>query len=246
MTKNSSLLQRVAEPIQRFFLHKPQDIRSKTYRDLSTRQIFERIYARQTWGTAADHARFFSGPGSHEPAVVEPYVETVKAFLCDMGPAPDVVDLGCGDFNIGRQVRDVCGIYIACDIVPALIDANRERFAALDVDFRVCDLTDDKLPAGEVVFIRQVLQHLSNEQIMQALPRIEHGFRHVVLTEHLPAASGFRPNLDKPTGPDTRLHQNSGVVLTAAPFNLQVRSERVLCEVPQFGGVIRTTAYELV
>jgi SAM-dependent methyltransferase len=245
MPKKSSLLRRLSERIKRVFFRKPEKPRSKPSRDLSTRQLFEHIYARQKWGTAAHHARFFSGPGSHEPDVVEPYVEAVRAFLRDMAPAPDVVDLGCGDFNIGRQVRDACGTYIACDIVPALITHNRERFAALDVDFRVVDLTDDELPAGEVVFIRQVLQHLSNDQIMQALPRIRRGFRCVVLTEHLPATAQFTPNLDKPTGPDIRLLQHSGVVLTAPPFNLQVRSERVLCEATQFGGVIRSTAYEL-
>jgi len=90
----------------------------------------------------------------------------------------------------------------------------------LDVDFRVLDITNDALPKADVAIIRQVLQHLSNEQILQALPRILSAYKYVILTEHLPAREGFEPNVDKPAGPDIRLGIDSGIVLRRPPFNI--------------------------
>ena len=212
----------------------------------STQEIFTRIYVESAWGESGDPSQqFFSGEGSHDPTVVKPYVEAVASFLKSLGRKPDVVDLGCGDFFVGSQIRELCGRYIACDIVPPLIEFNRKKFESLNVDFRVLDLATEPLPPGEVIFIRQVLQHLSNRQIKNLLPKVARGYRYAVVTEHLPTDEAFTPNLDFPTGPLFRLEIGSGIVLTAKPFNLKVKSETILCELPQMGGRVRTTVYEL-
>jgi hypothetical protein len=80
------------------------------------------------------------------------------------------VDLGCGDFNVGSQLRPYCSEYVACDIVQSLIERNKLKFADRGVEFRALDMASDPLPAGDVVFIRQVLQHMSNAQILALLP----------------------------------------------------------------------------
>lgn len=212
----------------------------------STQEIFTKIYTEQAWGRSGEPSEhFFSGEGSHDPAVVQPYVDALAGFLETLDHKLDAVDLGCGDFSVGSQLRQLCRGYIACDIVPPLIDFNRKKFAPLQVDFRVLDLSTDPLPEGEIIFIRQVLQHLSNRQIKRLIPKISGRYRYVVVTEHLPATPSFIPNLDFPTGPLFRPEIGSGIVLTAQPFNLKVRSERILCELPQMGGRIRTVLYAL-
>jgi hypothetical protein len=65
-----------------------------------------------------------------------------------------------------------------------------------------------------------------------------------VLTEHL-TLSPFTPNVDKPAGPDTRLSLSSGVVLTAAPFDIHPMEAELLCEVRSDSGTIVTHAYRL-
>lgn len=218
----------------------------KRYENQSVEQIFTAIYSNRAWGAPADQTQpFYSGSGSHSEGIVTRYVEAVQGFLATLPARRDVVDLGCGDFNIGSRIRPYCGRYVACDVVRALVAHNREVYRELDVDFRELDMTAEELPAGEVVFIRQVLQHLSNSKIAAVLDKVRRTYRYLVLTEHLPAASGFTPNLDKPTGHQIRMMFGSGVVLTAAPFNLAPVVEQVLCEVGEFGGVIRTTAYTL-
>jgi inositol phosphorylceramide mannosyltransferase catalytic subunit len=204
---------------------------------------FEQVYRDHLWG--GDEHAFFSGTGSHSPTIVAPYVEAIRAFLRRFPAPPNVVDLGCGDFNVGSQLRDLCGQYTACDVVPDLIGYNRTRYADLNVDFRVHDLRTDTLPTCDVLFIRQVLQHLSNADIARGLERIRGRCRFLVVTEHVPSAAYFPPNQDKPSGASIRVDFGSGVVLTEAPFDLARESEELLCEVPEYDGWVRTIAYGL-
>lgn len=133
-------------------------------------------------------------------------------------------------------------------MVPALIERNKKKFAAAQVDFRCLNIIDDDLPPGDIVFLRQVLQHLSNAQIARVVPKLSR-YKFLILTEHLPATPSFPPNRDKPTGGGTRLPQNSGVVLTAPPFLLKPKSESILCTTPESiansPGLITTILYEL-
>jgi SAM-dependent methyltransferase len=216
------------------------------YKALSTKEAFTKIYEEGVWGKSHDPARkYFSGSGSHDEQVVALYVQAISLFLQSMKAKPSVVDLGCGDFNVGSQVRHLCQRYTACDIVEPLIEFNKTKYNDLEVDFKVLDLATDALPPADVVFVRQVLQHLSNDMIQRALPKIGANYKYLVLSEHLPSSTKFKPNIDKPSGPDNRLSLLSGVVLTAEPFNLTVMQSQVLCEVHEAGGVIVTTCYQL-
>lgn len=216
------------------------------YKGMTTQQVFTKIYEECAWGKSKDPSqKYCSGLGSHDTSIVSEYIESIRSFLGSFDKKPNVVDLGCGDFFIGSAIRNLCENYTACDIVPNLIAFNREKYKELNVDFQLLDFTEDKLPKGDIVFIRQVLQHLSNKHIKKAIPRISSNYKFLVLTEHLPKNKEFEPNLDKPAGPNIRLSIGSGLVLTTFPFNLKVVDERVLCEVPQFGGIIRTTVYTL-
>ncbi|WP_354686073.1 class I SAM-dependent methyltransferase [Cupriavidus necator] len=219
---------------------------AKLYQGKTPAEIFTHVYASQAWGAAKGHAEHYSGNGTHNPVIASAYISSVTAWLKTFGAPPDVVDLGCGDFHIGSQLRPACGRYVACDVVESMMEANRRRHAALDVDFRCLDIASDPLPAGDVVFVRLVLQHLDNARIARVLDKLDQ-YRALVLTEQLPPGGGFVPNIDKAPGAAIRLwgRPPSGVIVTAPPFNLRVRSARVLCEVPEGRGVMRTIAYEL-
>lgn len=213
----------------------------------SRQRVFTRIYDERMWGQGSAEDRFDSGSGSHDPRVVEPYIAAVAAFLDELG-GPDVVDLGCGDFSIGSRIRPHAGAYTGCDIVPPLIERNRRKFESRDLRFRVLDMVEDPLPPGNVVTIRQVLQHLSNADVSAVLAKVSQTYRILVLTEHVPVGD-FTPNLDKPTGPTVRLFcdEPSGLVVTDPPFNLAPVDSRLLCEVDEpsapIKSILRTTAY---
>jgi glycosyltransferase involved in cell wall biosynthesis len=228
-----------------------QDYQSKKYlreyNILSTQQVFTKIYEDGAWGKSIDPKQiYYSGDGSHDHSIVSTYVEAIEHFFSIFEIKPSAVDLGCGDFSVGSKVRHLFDKYIACDIVDPVISFNKGKYKNINVDFRVLDITKDDLPDGDVVFIRQVLQHLSNEQISAAISKISSKYKYFVLTEHLPSSDTFIHNLDKPSGPDIRFDFNSGIVLTSAPFNLKIIEDTCLCEIPhELGGRVRTNLYRL-
>ena len=115
----------------------------------------------------------------------------------------------------------------------------------LNVNFIEMDIITEELPLGDLVFLRQVLQHLSNKQISQIIHKLKSKYQYLVITEHLPMSKNFKPNKDKPQGPDIRLGVNSGVVLSMPPFNLKVLNQTILCEVEEGNGIIQTLVYQL-
>lgn len=210
-------------------------------------EIFSAIYRERKWGAKSD-SDFSSGSGSRIQSVVSSYVNAVRGILESLPCPPSVVDLGCGDFNVGKQLRPYCGRYIACDVVPALIQRNKDQFVDMQVDFRCIDIIEDDLPEGDIVFLRQVLQHLNNAQILRVVHKL-YRYKFLVLTEHVPTNSDFVPNRDKATGDGIRLPQGSGVVLTEPPFLLNAKSKSVVCtkyqSEGQYPGLIETTLYDL-
>ena len=213
----------------------------------SNREIFTNVYQKKLWGSASpeNESPFFSGPGSSDPQIVDPYVEAVKRFFSNFPAKKKAVDLGCGDFRVGARIVDTFDSYTACDVVPELVHFNEQYWRHLPVKFLVLDLVKDEIPTGDVLILRQVLQHLSNNDIFRFTQSIPRGFSYLLLTEHLPSESDFLANSDKVSGTDIRLGSGSGVVLTRPPFNMSFKSETTLLSVSQFGGSIVTTLYEL-
>ena len=201
---------------------------SRKFSGNTNQETFQKIYAKSLWGKNSQ--QFFSGPGSHDDKVVAPFVGDVLTFLRSLPNLPVVVDLGCGDFNVGSKLFMASKCYIACDVVPELIAHNRGQFPDKSIDFQCVDIVKDPLPKGEVVIIRQVLQHLSNRDIALVLPKLT-SYKYLIITEHLPSNT-FIANIDKPSGLGIRMHngmkKNSGVVITEPPFNFSAKSAKTL------------------
>ncbi len=205
-------------------------------RGRSVRIVFTEIYRRNLWG--GHPGELYSGPGS-ELAVAEPYIRAVTEYIHSHG-IRSVVDLGCGDFRVGREVVAAAGVrYCGVDVVPELIERNQEAFGSELVRFACQDITRDSLPPADLCLIRQVLQHLSNAQIRAVLQNCSH-YSGLIVTEHvLPEDKMILPNLDIRHGVETRVEIGSAVVLSALPFDLPV--VEVLCDVPlPDGSIIRT------
>ena len=212
---------------------------------LNLESLFTTIYQQGFWGTD-EKSHFYSGSGSHEEKLILPYIKKVRQFLSSFETPPVVVDLGCGDFKIGQQLVDLCSIYHGCDIVADLINHNRTQFKLDGLVFSCIDATRDDLPKGDILIVRQVFQHLSNEAIAMILQQ-SNKFSYIIVTEHLPEG-GFTANIDKSSGPDSRLRFNSGVDITAPPFSLQPDKQQILCTVSDtkdFPGIITTTLYQM-
>jgi SAM-dependent methyltransferase len=183
---------------------------------VSTKDVFTKIYTNNIWGGEA--GSFYSGSGS-QFEVAQKYCEMVKDFITKHD-VKTILDLGCGDFNVGKNLQLQGTKYIGIDIVQPLVDRNINEFGTNNIEFRCMNMIEDDLPEADLVLVRQVLQHLSNDQILRVLNKLKK-YPFVLVTEHYPAEGGnIVPNIDKPHGSDTRLVDNSAVYLDKPPFNV--------------------------
>ncbi|WP_243398902.1 class I SAM-dependent methyltransferase [Hanstruepera neustonica] len=201
----------------------------------------EQIYDQHLWG-GKDHD-FYSGEGSHKAHIVKPYIKSVTSFLKSHKNPLTVCDLGCGDFNISKQLAPFTKSYVGIDIVEGLIERNQKLYQNDNISFVCLDISKDELPKADCIIIRQVLQHLSNAEIQDILNKLT-TYRYIILTEHLPMGD-FVPNRNIISGQGIRLKNNSGVDIMQPPFNFKAKSQSILSEIvlDDHKGRIVTTLY---
>jgi hypothetical protein len=107
----------------------------------------------------------------------------------------------------------------------ALVEYNRKTFGSNRIEFRLLDIVSADLPIGDICLVRQVFQHLSNQEIACTLPKLQK-YRHVYVTEGHPIVRDGKINPDKPTGEGFRFDwtrgHGRGVELNQSPYNLDV------------------------
>lgn len=226
--------------LRQIFLNKKFDNR---YEGRKIGEIFGEVYRDNLWGDGTPG--YYSGPGSHDPSLVVPYVEAIKLFLQEEKMLESANDIGCGDFNIGHQISPMFDVYRGFDIVQNVIDQNRKLYPHLE--FHVLDATSNKPPKAQVIFIREVLQHLSNIDVQRVLKHVQ-GQCDVLIVSNARSKNNLKyvANKDMPTGPIARrAEMNSGLNLEAEPFNLAYVRKVEICEldIPNSENCITTTAF---
>ena len=181
--------------------------------------VFGNIYERNLWG--GERGSFYSGPGS-DIAAAQYHTEGIKAFIADRN-VKSVVDLGCGDFRVASSFLSDDVSYIGVDVVDPLVRDNIAKYRSDKVDFACLNIIEDPLPKGELCLMREVLQHLSNAQILKIIPKLRQ-FRFAIYTDYQPAP-GVRctPNRDISHGVDIRIWRGSALFLDQPPFNVPMR-----------------------
>lgn len=190
-----------------------------------TKDAMEQVYELNLWGK--NDSEFYSGDGSHHPDIINPYIAAVTSFLKNFTPYLSICDLGCGDFNVGKELVQFSMKYIAIDIVSGLIEYNSRTFKKENLEFKCMDIAIDDLPSCDCAIIRQVLQHLSNSEVQSIAEKLTN-FKYIILTEHLPNEE-FEPNKEIISGQGIRLKKRSGLDLLRPPFNFKVKEEKTLC-----------------
>ncbi len=204
--QKSNVVNKIIEPI-RGQLHKNDE---RYTSDELRMQTFQMIYKDHIWGEGDD---FYSGIGSHDESVVQPYVNLINQFIREK-EIKTVVDIGCGDFAIGRKIANDSIRYIGVDIVPELIERNNAKFGNDHIKFMHKDIVKEKVPDAELYLIREVFQHLSIQEVQRALVNIK-GVKYCIITESL--VKGGKYNRNKPHG------SFSGFYLEEEPFHLKVK-----------------------
>jgi glycosyltransferase involved in cell wall biosynthesis len=143
---------------------------------LMTTNVFEQIYLTNVWGNSESH----SGHGSSASATR--FIRTaLTQLISDLG-VKSMLDVPCGDFNWMRLLDSQVD-YFGADIVPQLIEANQKRYSRPGRVFGLLDVVKDPLPRADLVFSRDLLVHLSEQDIRSALKNIfDSGAKYLVAT----------------------------------------------------------------
>jgi SAM-dependent methyltransferase len=198
----------------------------RPFSNKSVAETFAEVYRTNWWGPP-DDGPFNSGHGSRNEFATR-YADLVTTLI-QRERISSIVDIGCGDFKVSSKIQlGPNTSYIGMDVVPDLIDYHQRTSARENVKFICADAIEADLPPADLCLIRQVLQHLSNEQIAKILAKCG-GYRYLLITEDLYTGPDARPNLDAPHGPTTRWAEKSGVYVDLPPYNLK---GEVVLEIP--------------
>jgi hypothetical protein len=136
----------------------------KSFAGLNLAQRFQRIHDINLWGAAES----VSGLGSELDATAALRKELPR--LLARLEVSVLLDAPCGDAGWINQLNlDVR--YVGVDIVPDLVERLRAAAGAGDIggDYRLADLTCDRLPRCDAILCRDCLVHLSFANIQRAV-----------------------------------------------------------------------------
>jgi SAM-dependent methyltransferase len=194
-------------------------------RNRSNKEIFSKIYDNHQWG-GEGQVSFYSGEGTYFKDV-QIYIDTVTQFIRDNN-IKTVCEIGCGDFKVtGEILKNVAVDYTGLDVVPTLVSHLNKNHQSENIRFSCVDASSTlgEIPKVDLCIIRQVLQHLNNENILNILENTKH-IPNLLITEHLPINPG-EMNGDKVTNGYIRLQNKipSGVYLSHPPFSMKIKKE---------------------
>ena len=171
----------------------PQPVKS-LYRKARPRTMateFRAIYRRRTWQVGSGH-------GSRVENTVE-YRALLESFLREHG-IRSVVDVGCGDWQFSHLVDWGDASYLGIDTVPNVIRANRKRYGN-QFQFRIADVVSEPPPPGDLLIMKDVMQHWPTEVIREFIPNLRR-YRVALITNSVVPAerlnaeiqpAGYRP-----------------------------------------------------
>jgi SAM-dependent methyltransferase len=134
----------------------------------SLSERFSAIYKNRVWlNGRADGS--LSGLGSEMEKTES--VRKRMAELLQCLNTRSLLDVGCGDFTWMKEVPFPFR-YVGIDIVPDVIEANDAFYRSEQRSFQLMDATRDPLPRADTVLCREVLFHLSFQDIRRLLANV--------------------------------------------------------------------------
>ncbi len=126
-------------------------------------QIFSQIYHDNLWGSSES----FSGKGSEIATTLT--IRSLLPSILSMLGINVMVDVGCGDYNWMKSLSLPLKHYIGIDIVVDIIEQNNVHYADKSHTFLCRDVVNHEVPRGDLIFCKDVLQHLSDSDIRSVL-----------------------------------------------------------------------------
>ena len=117
-----------------------------------------------------DHWRGGSGEGSTAEATA-PYRHILERLLVSP-EIRSVVDVGCGDWQLGSLVDWHGKKYTGLDVVDEVVAANRKNWESERIRFVTGDVRLGEVPSGDLLLVKDVLQHWPTDDVARFLDQV--------------------------------------------------------------------------
>lgn len=134
---------------------------------------FDEIYSLNSWG-------FGSGHGSL-PSVTKSYRKFIEQFIAE-NDIKKVVDYGCGDWQFSKLINWGEASYTGLDVVESVIEDNTKKYSTDKISFKAIKPGQTSIPKGDLIIVKDVLQHLSEEDIRIFLDKVLPKFKYALIT----------------------------------------------------------------
>ncbi|KAL2622099.1 hypothetical protein R1flu_002304 [Riccia fluitans] len=180
---------RLGDPVVRCVTSRQEEV-EQIIRNMETKvrsSAFEKIFAEDYWGGGESR----SGPGSRKD-----YTENVRkliALALKTYGVQGLLDAPCGDVNWQPLIPGFNSTkYTGFDIVPALIDRNRETFKGWpNMNFERVDFTNtpiDDMVHPDLIVCRDAIQHNTLKDGLRGLINLEStGAKYIITNWHSPS-----------------------------------------------------------
>ena len=160
----------------------------------SLKKAFEQAATENYWSDKDS----VSGPGSNliQTRVIR---QEIPKLLKNYG-IKKMLDAPCGDLFWMKELREELSKmlvqYIGADIVPSLVESNRQKYEDKKFSFVNLDIIHDQVPNVDLIFTRDCFIHLSYSNILAILRNYENSGSKYLLVSTYTRLSRKNKNVD--------------------------------------------------
>lgn len=165
--------------------------------------VFDTIYKQKMWAGGT------SGSGSN-PAILQGYMSFLEKFIRE-NKITSIADIGWGDWQYMSQVNLKGVTYTGYDVASPVIETNKQKFSASNIDFVLYDGNFADIKAADLAICKDVLQHLPNKNIFCFIENLKK-FKYILVANDI--ADNMTANADITMG------QCRPLDLRLPPFNI--------------------------
>ena len=193
-------------------MHGSYSTEKATVKKPADKQVFTKIYEKQRWNKLSGPEVRKDEQGHH------PFTDYLQDFISTHNIS-DIFDMGCGygellkDLNLPENTS-----YMGLDIVDSVIAYNKLHYERTNVSYDTVDNVKDLSKyKGDLLILKDVIQHWSNEQIMYARDHILPNFKYAIIVNDIYSPSFGPVNSSIKTGDSRPLN------LEISPFYMNLR-----------------------
>ena len=124
---------------------------------------FTEIYAKKRWGEG-------SGSGSMMTPDNKEYISLLESIINEKG-IQSICDIGCGDWEIMKNLSYEGLVYDGIDIVKSVIDNNKD-YESHNIRFYHKNILNEDIENYDLIIIKDVLQHLEDYDIIKIMDKL--------------------------------------------------------------------------